>query len=336
MTKISLLFFICLGSLLSLFHPSNKDLAQRFLSSLNAEQKEKTIHAFDHDSKSNWHYFPATMFERAGISLAELDQNQKDALFNLLKNSLSESGYDKTLKIIDLENVLAELSGNTTMRDPEKYYAAFYGDPAKDKIWSWSFEGHHLSLNFTIDDKEVSIAPRFMGANPAKILSGPRKGERALAQEEDLGFELVNSLTVEQKQKVLLNQEAFPDIITKNDKEVDPLEPVGIKYKDLQISQRSKLLDLIEAYLSNMPEKLAKQRMENLKKEELDEITFGWAGATEPGIGHYYRVQGKTFLIEFDNTQNKANHIHSVWRDFDGDFGRDLIKEHYHNSNHHH
>ncbi len=331
-----LLLIIYLVPLLLSFHPSNEELAQRFLNALNTEQKAKTLLNFDHDSKSNWHYFPATMFERAGISLAELNEEQKDALFNLLKSSLSKSGYDKTLKIIDLENVLAELSGNSTMRDPEKYYAAFYGDPTKDKIWSWSFEGHHLSLNFTIDDKEVSIAPRFMGANPATILSGPRKGERTLSQEEDLGFELINSFNAEQKQMALLDQEAFPDIITKNDKEVDPLKPVGIRYKNLQLDQQSKLLDLIDVYLSNMPENLAKQRMENLKKEELDEITFGWAGATESGIGHYYRVQGKTFLIEFDNTQNKANHIHSVWRDFDGDFGRDLIKEHYHNSNHHH
>ncbi|UCS92765.1 DUF3500 domain-containing protein [Echinicola marina] len=335
MKKLSLFFIICIGTVSMALQSKKEDLASKFLSSLNAEQRTKALLDFNHESKPSWHYFPSTMFERAGISLAELNIEQKAALFKLLKNSLSQSGYDKALKIIDLENVLAALSGNASLRDPEKYYAAFYGNPAKDPIWAWSFEGHHLSLNFTIDDQEISIAPRFMGANPATIPNGPRKGERTL-REEDRGFELLNSLNEEQKQKAIFREEAFPNIITTNKEELSPLDPVGIKFEALQLHQRSILLHLIDVYLSSMPAALAKKRMEKLKTEELNQIRFGWAGATSPGIGHYYRVQGKSFLIEFDNTQNKANHIHTVWRDFDGDFGRDLIKEHYHNADHHH
>lgn len=314
---------------------SNPDLAIDFLNSLTKEQRSKAQMPFDHASKSSWHYFPSTMYQRSGIQLNELDADQKNQLFKLLRSFLSESGYNKSMKIIDLENVLAALSGNTEMRDPEKYHAAFYGNPAKDSLWAWSFEGHHLSLNFTVHHQEISAAPRFMGANPATILSGKRKGERTLQREEDLGFDLINSLDKKQQDLAILQEKAFPDIITSNNSKVDPLHPIGIKYEELNLSQRAILLELINEYLSNMPEALATKRMERLKEEELNAIGFAWAGATSPGIGHYYRIQGKTFLVEFDNTQNKANHIHSVWRDFDGDFGRDLIREHYENDHHH-
>ncbi|HKJ80078.1 MAG TPA: DUF3500 domain-containing protein, partial [Prolixibacteraceae bacterium] len=288
------------------------------------------------DSKYVWHYLPAVSFPRTGISLAELDKNQKDLLFNLLKSSLSETGYAKSKQIISLEEVLAEMSGNTDYRNPEKYYTAFYGNPAKDSLWSWAFQGHHLSLNFTILNGKTSIAPRFFGANPAIIKQGKRKGERTLAAEDDMGLELINSMNAQQKEKTIINDRAFYDIITTNSDKVEPLEPAGIKMKDLNPQQKITLLKLIETYLEAMPDELAVKRMQNLKKEETSEIMFAWAGATELGKGHYYRVQGKSFLIEFDNTQNHANHIHSVWRDFDGDFGKNLIREHYKSSEHHH
>jgi len=332
--KLFIIILVLLTPLLFVMGFSNPDLAVAFLNSLNSQQRAQTQFPFDHASKTNWHYFPSTMYQREGIQLSELDKGQKERLYKLLKSFLSQSGYDKTMKIIELENVLAELSGNTEMRDPEKYHAAFYGNPAKDSLWAWSFEGHHLSLNFTVHNQEISAAPRFMGANPATIPSGTRKGERTLSREEDLGFELINSLDNNQKEIAILQEKAFPDIITSNTSKVDPLSPEGIKYNELNLSQRAILLELIDEYIGNMPDELAEKRMENLKQEELNSISFAWAGATEPGIGHYYRIQGKTFLVEFDNTQNRANHIHSVWRDFDGDFGRDLIREHYEKDHH--
>ncbi len=236
---------------------------------------------------------------------------------------------------MSLEDVLAELSGNRNYRDPEKYYLAFYGNPEKDSLWSWAFQGHHLSLNFTVLNGKMEVAPRFLGANPATVKSGKRKGERTLAAEEDLGLELINSMSEQQKGKATIQERAFYDIVTTNLPKVDPLKPAGIKMEELNQQQKSILLNLIREYLATMPDDLAARRMENLKKEEIGEITFGWAGATQSGEGHYYRIQGKTFLVEFDNTQNSANHIHSVWRDFNGDFGRDLIREHYQRSLHH-
>ena len=315
--------------------PISAQTATDFLNSLSREQLKKTQFPFSANERYTWHYLPATTVPRPGIALFELNEQQKKLIFQLLQNSLSETGYSKTLKVIDLENVLAELSGNAEYRDPEKYYTAFYGNPEKDSIWSWAFQGHHLSLNFTVLNGKTSIAPRFFGANPATIKQGKRKGERILANEEDLGFELINSMNAEQKEAAIIQERAFYDIVTTNSPEVDPLKPAGIKMEKLHANQKLTLLRLIEVYLEAMPKELAEKRMQNLKKEESGEIRFGWAGATEPGKGHYYRVQGKTFLIEFDNAQNNANHIHSVWRDFDGDFGRDLIREHYQHSDHH-
>ncbi|MEN2283484.1 DUF3500 domain-containing protein [Algoriphagus sp. SE2] len=309
--------------------------ATNFLDSLSQNQKEKAMYPFDDLTKTKWHYLPSTMFQRAGISLAELNDSQTELFQELLQSSLSETGYQKANRIIDLENVLRALSGDTIMRDPGKYYIAFYGNPVKDSLWAWSFEGHHISLNFTVLNDTVAIAPRFFGANPAIIPSGPRKGEKTLENEEELGLQLINSLNQDQKSKAIFRESSPFEIATANSIEVNPLSPVGIKFNELNNDQQKTFLKLIDEYIKTIPEDLAKERMTNIQKEELGEIRFGWAGATIIGEGHYYRIQGKSFLIEFDNTQTNANHIHTVWRDFDGDFGKDLIKEHYMNSEHH-
>ncbi len=313
----------------------NKNAATEFLRSLKAEQQKKALMPMDDASRERWHYLPSTMFDRGGIPLYELSDEQKKLAFKLLRDHLSETGFDKVQRIIELENVLAELTNNPNTRDPEKYSVAIYGNPATAKLWAWSFEGHHISLNFTISGEKVSIVPRFLGADPATIQTGKRKGERTLAEEEDLGLELINSLNSGQKQKAIIQDATFFDIVTRNKTEVSPFDSFGIKAMELSESQRAILEKLINVYLSVMPEELAEKRSENLKKEEFGEIQFGWAGATESGKPHYYRIQGKSFLIEFDNSQNSGNHIHTVWRDFKGDFGRDLIKEHYETSEHH-
>lgn len=310
--------------------------AVKFLHSLNQAQRDKTQFKFGDSSKTRWHYLPGASWDREGIQLHELNETQKGLLFSLLQDFLSKSGYSKTKRIIELEEVLAQLGGSPSLRDPEKYFAAFYGNPERDSLWSWSFEGHHISLNFTVLNNTVSMTPRFFGANPAVIPDGKRKGERTLDKEEDIGLELIHSMSASQKQKALFQENAFPDITTTNAAEVNPPDPVGIAVKELNHTQQNILIKLLNEYLSAMPPELASKRMENLRKEEFEKIHFGWAGATKLGEPHYYRIQGKTFLVEFDNTQNNANHIHTVWRDFDGDFGRDLIREHYQTSDHHH
>ncbi len=336
MRKRVLIFVLLFPTLLHAYQLPNNGRAVRFLKSLTDEQREITQLQFTDPSKTNWHYLPGAMWPRSGIQLNELSQEQSELFYEFLKTYLSISGYVKTQKIMDLESVLAEIEGRSTFRDPGKYYVAFYGNPENDSLWAWSFEGHHISLNFSILNNNISIAPRFMGANPATIKEGSRKGERTLAREEDLGYELINNFSELQKINAIIQDFPFAGIVTSNSSETDPLKPVGIKMEELNQNQRIILTEIINEYVSAMPSEVANKRMEHLNAEDFDEIRFGWAGSIERGKPHYYRVQGKSFLIEFDNTQNNANHIHSVWRDFDGDFGRDLLEEHYQNSSHHH
>lgn len=330
---LPILAAICLLSPAST--PSKEAPVLQFLQSLNEAQLEQTNLPFDDLSRQNWHFFPGRMLFRPGILLEDLTSEQKDLAFNMLRHYLSESGYKKTKQIISLEEVLAEMEQNTDFRNPEVYYIAVYGNPEKDSLWAWSFEGHHVSLNFTIVEEQIAMSPRFLGAGPAIVPIGKRKGERTLAQEEDLGLELINSMTTAQRQQTIFQEASYWELVTATSTEVGPLDPVGIKFTDLQPKQQQILSKLIEAYISTMPEALAEQRLTALQQEDPAEIRFGWAGATEIGQPHYYRVQGQSFLIEFDNSQSNANHIHTVWRDFDGDFGRDLIREHYQKHHHH-
>jgi hypothetical protein len=332
--KITLGLILILSVLIAAFNYTPESPVTDFLESLEHEQLEKAQMPFDDLSREVWHFLPGEMWPRKGIRLTDLDQKQKELAFIMLFDHLSEAGYKKVLGIIDLENVLIEMGQDKNFRDPDKYFVAIYGDPSKDKLWAWSFEGHHLSINFTISGKNVSMSPRFMGANPATIPIGKRKGQRPLKAEEDMALELVNSMDSNQRVKAIFSSRSYLEIVTSNATQVGPLKPVGIAYAELNLDQQKLLLELINEYLSAMPQDLAKRRRIEIERENLSTIRFGWAGATELGKGHYYRIQGQSFLIEFDNTVNNANHIHTVWRDFDGDFGKDLIREHYEKDSH--
>jgi len=312
----------------------NTETALEFINSLTVDQKERVTNSFD-DSRANWHYLPISMFDRKGVPMHDLNENQGGLLHKLLQSYLSQKGYDKTKNIISLEKVLQELGGSPDYRDPDLYHVAFYGNPDKDKVWGWKFEGHHISLNFTVADEQISYAPRFFGANPAEVPSGSQKGLRALKEEEDIALKLMASLNKDQREKTIFKKSAYSDILSGNDSEVVPFDKEGISVKELNTDQNSLLKKLIMEYLSAMPDDLANKRMQQVEQSNFNEITFGWAGVVALHEPHYYRIQGDTFLIELDNTQNNANHIHCVWRDFEGDFGRDIIKEHYKNSNHH-
>jgi len=310
--------------------------AMDFVTSLNDVQKKKAVYPFETMNRYEWHYLPATMVARYGVAVKDLDSNQKQHLYTLLQTYLSTDGYSRTKSIMDREYFLKEMEPDNTNRIPENYYVAVYGDPGKDSVWGWKFSGHHVALNFTIVNDQLAFAPFFFGIYPAEVKDGPKKGMRIIKEEEDLGFELVNSFTPEQKQKAVFQLQSFTDIVTTNSEQVGQLKPVGIFAREMTPAQKILLNKLIVAYLLSMPPLTANARMKKITKEDMDALRFGWAGGTKPGIPHYYRLQGNTFLIEFDNTQSNANHIHTVWRDFNGDFGADLLFEHYHNSKHHH
>jgi hypothetical protein len=244
--------------------------------------------------------------------------------------------------IMELETVLnaleaaqrAEASGRggrrgtALVRDPVRYFFSVFGTPAKGP-WGWRVEGHHVSLHFTVvNGTAVASSPQFFGSNPAEVREGPKKGLRILAAEEDTARALLTALDDGQRAKAVINPAAPNDIATMNMLDINPLMPAGITADALRPNQRELLMKIVDAYTSAMAPDIAADRMAQLKKAGVERISFAWAGAAERGQRHYYRVQGPTFLIEYDNTQNNANHIHSVWRDFEGDFGRDLLREH--------
>ncbi len=302
--------------------------ADAFIGALAPTQRPSALIAFEDRERFDWHYIPR---ERAGLPLKAMTADQRVLALAFLKRGLSAEGYRKATAIMALEAVLREIETfNWLGRDPEKYYFSFFGTPSAAGTWGWRVEGHHLSLNVTIVKGQwVAAAPRFMGANPASVRSGPHAGQRTLAREEDLARALVRSLSPAQRARAVFRSQAYRDIVTGTDEAARPPDPVGIFASALGAAQRRQLHQLIDVYLQTMTAEVARQRMDAIRSGGWDRIHFGWAGGLEPGQPHYYRVQGPSFILEYDNVQNDANHIHTVWRDFEGDFGRDLLREHY-------
>lgn len=304
-----------------------RESAAALIAALPEASRSKVVRPFDDPDRLDWHYTPHS---RNGVALKELDPRGREAVHSLLRQALSAPGYDKVVNIIELEIVLREIETFGLMRDPERYHLTVYGRPDPTGVWGWRFEGHHLSLNFTLaGDGMVSDTPSFFGANPATVPSGPRKGLRTLAAEEDEARALLASLTDEQRRETVFETRAYGDIVTRNADKVDPLSPVGIPASKLNDIQRAQLMKLVEVYARTFEPGLAEARMARVREGGIENIRFGWAGPVERGRPHYYRVQGPLFLIEYDASQGDGNHIHTVWRDFNGDFGRDLLRDHY-------
>jgi hypothetical protein len=271
------------------------------------------------------------MWPRKGVSFKELDSPQQRLAHAFLSTGLSQRGYLKATTIMSLEAILKDLEqGKGPVRDADLYFFTVFGEPSDTHTWGWKVEGHHLSLNFTaVGGHLVAGAPSFFGSNPAEVKSGPRQGLRVLAQEEDLGRQLVRSLSQDQLKVALIDATAPKDIITGNSRRAEPGKPAGLLADQMSKKQVEQLANLVKEYAHNLPEDVATEEWGRLAKAGIDKISFAWAGGLDSGQPHYYRIQGPTFLVEYDNTQNNANHIHTVWRAFDRDFGLDLLKMHY-------
>ena len=308
--------------------------AKKFLGSLKPDQTAKAHYAdLKAEARQAWHFIPTEMvtFGRKGLPMTEMTEEQRKLAMALLQSAMSEHGYTKATDIISLENVLRELEKNGKVdRNPIKYFVSIYGTPDAKGTWAWRFEGHHLSLSFTIvEGKEFAAVPSFMGTNPAEVREGPKKGLRVLGVEEDLGRELAKSLSAEQRPTGIYDKTAPKDIITGADRVAKRLEPEGIAYAKLNGAQKDLLKKIVAEYANRVRADVAKADLAKIDAAGWDKVAFAWAGGLERGEGHYYRVQGPTFLLEYDNTQNNANHVHAVWRDFTNDFGEDLLKKHY-------
>ena len=305
--------------------------ANAFLAALPPAKREKASIAFHSEERLNWHFVPKL---RQGLPLKQLTPDERLAALALLKSSLSANGLRKVDAIRNLEEVLRAIEGNAN-RDAEQYYFTVFGEPAEKGTWGWRYEGHHASFNWTIiDGMVVASSPQFLGANPADVGDGPRKGTRALAAEEDLGRALLKSLSAEQSQLAILSSTAPLGFFTVNARDAMMQEDKGVAYTLLTAEQQGLLLALIQEHASAQPAAVAQSRLARVKAD-IQNVKFAWMGGREKGQSHYYRIQGATFLIEYDNIQNNANHIHCVWREFKGDWGKDVLAAHYRTASHH-
>jgi len=301
--------------------------AARLIAATPENQRSELLHPFELGARSNWHYTPRA---RAGVALARMSEAQRGAAQQLLAAALSDRGLEQVRAVIALEIALRELEGSS-IRDPENYAFAIYGTPDA-AAWGWRIEGHHLSLHFSLDaTRVVSTLPQFVGANPAEVprdfVRGPRKGQRALKEEEDRALALFAALSDQQRTAATIGEQPYGDILTRNAAQIDPFTPSGIVWTELRAAQQAQLLRLLEAFASVVEPSLAEQRLGRVRAGGLEAIRFSWAGTAQRGKPYYFRIQGPLFLIELDNSG--GNHIHSVWRDYDGDWGRDSLAEHY-------
>jgi Protein of unknown function (DUF3500) len=302
--------------------------AQKLLDSAG-DSRDKLALAFDDEERESWNYVPRS---RAGLARGDMSEAQSDATQALLRAGLSEGGHAKVTGILRIEPILGQLEGNPSFRDPGRYHVAIFGRPGARTPWGWRFEGHHLSLNFTHAAGRVATTPAFLGANPARVPSGKHRGLRVLGAEEDLGRALLASLTGEQRRRALLSESAPSDIVTEASRRVSLDGFAGLPAAEMNDEQRAALRRLVEIYVGNFQPDLARAHLERMEAAGWARVHFAWAGSAEPGKSHYYRIHGPTHVIEYDN--RGGDHIHTVVRDLEHDFGDGLLARHL--RDHHH
>jgi hypothetical protein len=332
------------------------EAAAAFLAALTPDQRRQAVLDFaDEEARTFWHYTP---IPRKGLPLNEMDFSQQRLALQLVAIGLSRTGYVAASTIMGLETTLDMIESwqrPLPGRDSRLYFLSFFGEPDSKGPWSWRFEGHHISLNYTLINGQIaSPTPTFFGANPAEASFGSVGVLRPLGGSEDLARELVHALSAEQRQRAILSVTAPDDIITTNAAHLTKQEfvppnmalelsralsysssPKGLAGQQMQAAQQEILSNLLRHYISRMPDEIAEMETQKLQAASLGDIHFAWAGGLECGQPHYYRLQGPDLLVEYDNTQNNANHIHSVWRDPADDFGARLLAQHYaHNHRH--
>lgn len=309
------------------------DAASAFLNLLDSAQQTRAFYPFDADERYGFHYFPID--HPKGIPMDQLNPAQTKAAWDLMRTCLSEKTIKKIGEIIKLEIILKELEHRRPddhFRDPGKYHLTIFGIPHDNTIWGWRLEGHHVSFNFSANNgKLVAGTPGFLGANPAVVQQGTEKGKEVLKEEREAGFALLRSLTKEELAKAIVDTTAPGDIITYINRKAMIAHPEGLLYSEMSSAQQEQMLQMISLYVHRFTKLFADQMLKEIQEAGLNNLRFAWAGHMDFGIGkpHYYRIQGPTLIIEYDNTQNNANHVHTVVRDLRHDFGGDELLEHY-------
>lgn len=306
------------------------DSARRWLASLDAPQRTKATYHYLDGERIFWYYPP---LNRHGLPLRDMDDRQRALALELLATGLTEDANRQARLIIEHEDVLGPLEAEwgqvTWPRDPQLYYWTVFGEPGRAEPWGWRAEGHHLSVHYSVwGDQVIAVTPFFFGANPAEVRKGPKEGLRILARREDLAIELINSLDAAQRRRAVIHDKAPWDILGYNASKQPVHDDEGIAGRDLNGAQQEILMTLIAEYVNGVPAPVAEQRLAAIRDTGLDDYRLIWAGGTDRARDHYYRIHGGRFIVEFDNIQNGANHIHSVWRDVENDFAQDILRDH--------
>ncbi len=306
------------------------DAAKAFVNSLNAEQKAKATFEYMDGERVFWYYPP---MNRHGLALRDMEPAQRELAMAVLASGLTDESYEQAKLIIEHEDVLGPLEKEngikTFVRDTTLYYFTIFGEPGGEGAWGWRVEGHHVSIHFSImGDKVISTTPFFFGANPAEVRKGPKNGLRILGVREDLAFDLMNSLDEKQVEESIICDAAPADIVTFNSSKASLMTYEGLPASKMNGAQKELLLALVAEYVNQVRTEVAEQKLADLKKTGLDHLHFAWAGPVTKDEPHYYRIHGGDFVVEFDNRQDGANHIHSVWRDVENDFAADVLREH--------
>ncbi len=301
--------------------------ATAFLGALDPDGRRRALFPFSHDERRNWHYVPR---RREGIPFKDMSTPARTAAHALMQAGLSAVGYEKARNIMRLEEVLREIEFLGFLRDPDNYSVTIFGVPGAEAPWGFRLEGHHLSLNYTIvPGRPVAVTPAFMGANPATVPTGPHQGLRTLREEQELGLALARAIQPSLRSRLVIADRSFGDIVSGPGRDKDLRAPTGLALGELAGDLRSLAMRLVETYARNMRTEIAEAELQRMREAGLERIHFAWAGPVDPAQPHYYRLHGPTLLIEYDNTQNDANHIHTVWHSPQNDFGADLLRAHY-------
>ena len=307
------------------------EAASNWLASLDAQQKAKATYPFLDGERIFWYFAP---LNRHGLPLRDMDMVQRGLAMEIVDAMLDEAAARKVRDIIDLEPILGTIEKGrgviTWERDPDLYFWTIFGEPGDEDPWGVRIEGHHACLNFSIwKDEVLSMTPFFFGSNPAEVPDGPKQGQRVLHRREDLGLELVNSLDSGQKSKAIIYDDAPWDLLTYTSPKASLPREEGLPASKLNATQQQVLLALVSDYVKQVRPDVAEKKLESVLDAGIDAIHFAWAGGLERGKAFYYRLHGNDFIAEFDNRQNNANHIHSVWRDFANDFAEDVLRKHH-------
>jgi hypothetical protein len=324
-----------------------------FIDSLSPLQQKRALLHFDDTARIKWNNLPVGLRARAGISIGSMNNSERQLIHRILSASLSSQGYLKATGIMHLDNLINMYYDSLYQRKAfdektyqflkdlkwshQNYYFAIFGNPKTDNSWGYKLEGHHLSLNFTFNQKTLSVTHMFVGTDPSEMLLSEYAGWRVLGEEEDLGIKLLSTLSPEQKKMAVVSSEVPGDIITAAESGKRLVDYWGIKGSALSKEQQAILQGIIREFVFNLEYEKASAEYEKIQKAGIGNIYFGWIGEGEEIKPHYYILNGPTFIIEFDNNggpQRRANHIHAIWREKGNEYGEDVLKKHYQADHH--